>query len=206
MVFDPRLKTKTEKFPHGDILVIDGLERSRIEGSGDALSVGGDVESVLAALEIDPEALGAEVRAVADTEGGERVPIKDSKGEVRHEVSREEAEHYERIGLRPQEVDGRDVLVRDDIDWEQRDRDGRTNRERADQGLAPLDPEGRPYELHHVGQDADGMLAELTRDEHRGPGADRILHDPSKTSTIDRQEFDKIRQEHWKARAGEVSA
>ncbi|MFB8831998.1 HNH/ENDO VII family nuclease [Azotobacter sp. CWF10] len=123
---------------------------------------------------------------------------------MQHHLSPQEAEHYENIELRAQEVNGRECLVRDDIDWDQRDAYGQTNRERAEQGLAPLAPDGRPYELHHVQQRPDGMLAELTRDEHRSAGVDRILHDPTKTSEINRAEFDQIRADHWCARAAEV--
>lgn len=166
--------------------------------------VGGDFRSILSALKLDPAALGIEVRGGGVAEAMEHVPLKDSKGEIRHYLVPQEAEHYERIGLTPREVNGRECLTRDDVAWEQRDVYGQTNLERAEQGLAPLDPQGRPYELHHVEQRSDGMLAELTRDEHRGVGVDRILHNPNKTSEIDRAEFDHVRADHWRARAAEV--
>lgn len=184
-------------------------EVGRVNPGGDTgrLAVGGDMKSVLSAMEVDPEALGAEVRRAGQAaEAIEHIPLQDSKGEVRHHLSPQEAAHYENMGLRAHEVGGRECLVRDDIDWEQRDAYGQTNKERAEQGLAPLDPEGRPYELHHVQQRSDGMLAELTRDEHRGAGVDRILHDPTKTSEIDRAEFDQIRADHWRAKAAEVQS
>ena len=70
-------------------------------------------------------------------------------------------------------------------------------------GHAPLDPEGRPYELHHIGQTQDSPFAELTMPEHRGPGNYGVLHDPSiRESRIDRATFDNIdRPAHWMARA-----
>lgn len=188
---------------------VTASEIGRQGGSAETgkLWVGGDIKSVISALDVDPEALGAEVRACSPVaEAVEHVPLEDSKGEVRHHLSPQEDKHYENIGLRADEVNGRECLVRDDIDWEQRDAYGQTNRERAEQGLAPLAPEGRPYELHHVQQRSDGMLAELTRDEHRGAGMDRILHDPTKTSEIDRAEFNQIRADHWRARGAEVQA
>lgn len=188
-------------------LGVQEIGRTNPAGDTGKLAVGGDVKSVLSAMEVDPEALGAEVRRAGQAaEAIEHVPLEDSKGEVRHHLSPQEAAHYENVGIRVQEVNGRECLVRDDIDWEQRDAYGQTNKERAEQGLAPLDPEGRPYELHHVQQRSDGMLAELTRDEHRGAGVDRILHDPTKTSEIDRAEFDHIRADHWRARAAEVQS
>lgn len=186
---------------------VQEVGRTNPAGDTGKLAVGGDVKSVLSAMEVDPEALGAEVRRAGQAaEAIEHVPLEDSKGEVRHHLSPQEAAHYENVGVRVQEVNGRECLVRDGIDWEQRDAYGQTNKERAEQGLAPLDPEGRPYELHHVQQRSDGMLAELTRDEHRGAGVDRILHDPTKTSEIDRAEFDQIRADHWRARAAEVQS
>lgn len=183
------------------------LGRADAVGDAERLAIGGDVRSVLCAMEVEPEALGAEVRRASPVaEVIEHVPLKDSEGVIRHLLSPQEAAHYENIGLRAQGVNGRECLVRDDIDWQQRDAYGQTNKERSEQGLAPLDPEGRPYELHHVQQRSDGMLAELTRDEHRGAGVDRILHDPTKTSEIDRAEFDQIRADHWRARAAEVQS
>jgi hypothetical protein len=182
-----------------------GVHRVTFGGDVGKLAIGGDVRSVLSALGVTPEVLGSEVRATAlNAATVERVPLADSSGDVRHHVAAEEAAHYDKIGLRAKEVNGRECLVRDDINWEQQDAYGQTNKERAAQGLAPLDSAGRPYELHHVEQKSDGMLAELTRDEHRGAGIDRILHDPTKTSEIDRAEFDKIRADHWRARAAEV--
>ncbi len=53
-----------------------------------------------------------------------------------------------------------------DIDWNYVGPDGRTNVERVLADLAPLDPEGIPYELHHIGQKADSQLAILTQKQH----------------------------------------
>jgi hypothetical protein len=184
-----------------------GLSKTGIEAG--EFDIGGNYRSILSALNIAPEALGREVRGVGGVAAGtvERVPLVDSKGEVRHHISPEEAEHYEKIGLTPKEVNGRECLVRNDIDWEQRDAFGRTNLERAKQGLAPLDSEGRPYDLHHIQQDPNGMLAELTIEEHRGQGNFSILHDSSKPSEVDHgPEWDQVRADHWRARAAEVEA
>jgi len=82
---------------------------------------------------------------------------------------------------------------------------GRSNQERLEQGLAPLTPEGRPYELHHIGQHQESPLAELTMQEHRGKGNDTILHIKTKESEINREEFGVERAEHWQNRAGEVN-
>ncbi len=115
----------------------------------------------------------------------------------------EEFELYQKAGLVEVEIAGKKCLVREDIDWEQKDVMGRTNRERAEQGLSPINQEGKVVELHHVGQHSDSPLAELTPEEHRGKGNDTILHDKTKESEIDRQAFSEERAEHWRDRAKE---
>ena len=120
--------------------------------------------------------------------------------------SEEEKEIYENADLMPKEVNGRDALTKNDIDLKQEDDFGRTNLERMELGLAPLDKDGNPIELHHVGQKMDSPLAELTRDEHRGKGNDTVLHNKQKESEINREDFAKERAEHWKARAEQIKS
>lgn len=115
--------------------------------------------------------------------------------------SEEEATIYEEAGVEPTTINDNDVLVKTDIDIEQKDVFGRTNLQRMEQGLAPLDANGKPIELHHIGQKSDAPLVELTAKEHRQGGNSRILHDSTKESEIDREEFGKQRSDHWKARA-----
>lgn len=120
--------------------------------------------------------------------------------------SEAEAAIYENAPLEPGQVNGKDVLLRTDIDYDKVDIFGRSNLERMQLGLAPLDSEGKPIELHHIGQKQDSPLAELSRDEHRGKGNDNVLHNKLKESEIDREDFDKERQDHWKARADQINA
>ena len=70
--------------------------------------------------------------------------------------------------------------------------------------LPPKDSDGKPYQLHHIGQNADSPLAELTQSEHIGGGNNKILHDVTKESEIDRGDFKTERAEHWKARAEDI--
>lgn len=115
--------------------------------------------------------------------------------------SMEEAEIYIKAGLVEADINGKKCLIRSDIDMDQKDEDGITNRERMERGLPPITKNGDKVELHHIGQKPDSPLAELTTDEHRGVGNDTILHDKQKESEIDRNEFAKERREHWKNRA-----
>lgn len=119
--------------------------------------------------------------------------------------SKEEALIYCEANLTCIEVNDNDALVRNDIDYEQKDVFGDTNLERMEKGKAPLDTNGKPIELHHIGQKPDSPLAELTRSEHTGNGNDTVLHDKQKESEIDRLEFAKERGAHWKARAEDIN-
>ena len=61
---------------------------------------------------------------------------------------------------------------------------------------APLDPAtGKAYQLHHIGQKADGTLAVLTEAQHQGNSA--ILNIAEKASEIDRPGFGNTRKEFW---------
>ena len=59
---------------------------------------------------------------------------------------------------------------------------------------------GRPYELHHIGQNPESPLAELTYDQHHCNGNFTKLHTFDESS-IDRQQFNKERKEYWETRS-----
>lgn len=115
--------------------------------------------------------------------------------------SLEEAEIYKKADLKEEEINGKKCLIRQDIDMEQKDEFGRTNKERMANGNPPLTEAGETVELHHIGQKQDSPLAELTTQEHRGKGNDTVLHDKQKESEIDRAEFAKERKHHWESRS-----
>ncbi|MCA7371204.1 HNH/ENDO VII family nuclease [Escherichia coli] len=118
--------------------------------------------------------------------------------------SEEEAAIYRDAGLECQTVNGNDALINTEIDLDQTDALGDTNLERMEKGKSPLDANGKPIELHHVGQKGDSPLAELTHAQHMEGGHNTILHDTTKESEIDRGAFAKEREAHWKARAEEI--
>ncbi|MDG2784479.1 HNH/ENDO VII family nuclease [Vibrio parahaemolyticus] len=111
---------------------------------------------------------------------------------------------YKNAGLELKEINGREVLQRTDIDYDAVDAFGQTNLERMAEGKAPL-VDGRPIELHHIGQEMESPLAELTSTEHRGQGNDTILHDKSKDSEINRTQFNAEKEAHWKTRAAQIN-
>lgn len=114
--------------------------------------------------------------------------------------SMEEYRVYKEADLTECTVGEKVALVRDDINWEQKDEFGRTNHERVKANLSPINKDGEVIELHHVGQEADSPFAELTRDEHRGSGNDTILHDKNIETHIDREEYKKEKFHYWKMR------
>jgi hypothetical protein len=120
--------------------------------------------------------------------------------------SEAEAHIYEEANLEPATINGKDALIRTDIDYDQKDDFGITNLDRMKLGRPPLDANGKPIELHHIGQKQDSPLAELTCTEHRSNGNDNVLHNKQKESEINREDFNKERQNHWKARAEQIES
>lgn len=148
----------------------------------------------------------AELPEVSD-ETRTRLEEKGWTSEILDSINSEaEATIYENSALEPGRINGKDVLLRTDIDYDMKDIFGRTNLERMNLGLAPLDNDQKPVELHHIGQKQDSPLAELSRDEHRGKGNDNVLHNKLKESEINREDFNMERQDHWKARADQIGA
>lgn len=112
--------------------------------------------------------------------------------------SRGEFEIYQKAGLIPKKVNGQWALVRK-IDWNLVDADGLTNVMRVENGLAPIDATGTPYELHHIGQKSDAPLAILELGEHRGKGNSGILHYAEEGKNVAESVWKKQKQEFWKA-------
>ncbi|WP_240328675.1 HNH/ENDO VII family nuclease [Helicobacter suis] len=76
---------------------------------------------------------------------------------------------------------------------------GHTNIERMQRGNAPIAKDRKVLELHHLRQEEDGIIIELTSSEHRGHYKD--LHDDKKPSEIDRKAWNQWRREYYKERA-----
>ena len=118
---------------------------------------------------------------------------------IRQFKSLDEYNVYKDAGLKTQMINGKLALIRD-IDLEAMSNlpDGTevTNLQRMLKGYAPIDPAtGKAYQLHHIGQNADGTLAVLTEAEHQGNSA--ILNTIGKESEIYRPGFDKVRKKFW---------
>jgi hypothetical protein len=118
-----------------------------------------------------------------------------------HIRTKEEQDVYIDEGLRQENINDREVLTNPNIDWDQKDAMGRTNKKRAEHGLAPLDANGESINLHHIGQKSDSPLAELPNNVHKEN--DGILHDKTKPTEVhgENSNWDKERSEHWQERA-----
>lgn len=107
----------------------------------------------------------------------------------------EEYNVFKNANLKTMTLNGKSLLVRNDIDLNLLDEYGRTNLERMKLGLSALDENGTPYQLHHVGQNAEGTLAILSAEEHK----DAALHGFKTVSEIDRKAFKLVRKQVWQS-------
>lgn len=106
---------------------------------------------------------------------------------------------YKNAQLSPMMVNGRTALIQNiDLNYISQLPDGSevTNLVRMQRGYAPIEPAtGKAYQLHHIGQRADGTLAVLTERQHQGNAA--ILNIFGKESEIIRPEFAATRKAFW---------
>jgi len=115
-----------------------------------------------------------------------------------------ELEVYQNEKLEEAKVNDRIVLQDNHIDLNRKDTKDRTNLERMQKGLAPLDEDRRPYNLHHIGQKSDSPLAELKDGVHKEN--DAILHDKTIPTEVHGGDinWDRERANHWKKRAKKI--
>jgi len=131
----------------------------------------------------------------------------DYSDEVNEKISSvEELEVYQKANLKEENIDGRTCLVRDNIDMEYVDpKSGMTNQELMEKGRAPYDAKtGERIELHHIGQDYDSPLAELTEDTEHGDYYSALHKKEGESWRNDSQKnnhYNNVeRPSHWKSR------
>jgi len=104
----------------------------------------------------------------------------------------------------PVNVNGNKVYQRNDLfDPNAVDSRGRSNIQRMEKGLAPLDANGQSVNLHHMLQKQDGPIAEVTQSFHKDNHSVIHINDNSIPSGIDRNEFNKWRSDYWKQRSND---
>lgn len=156
---------------------------------------------------------GTEIKAEGLNED-ERAKIKEetgwSDGIIENIKNNEQYEILKNADLTEAEINGKDCLLKENIDLDYKDADGISNRDRIKRGLPPLDSKtGKPIELHHLGQKANSPLVELTVEEHRtGEYADgkknqSLWHDNTVETEVhgEGNNWNQERKEYWRARA-----
>ncbi len=146
----------------------------------------------------------------AETERTEITENSEYSDEVNDMISsKEELEVYQKAGLKEENIDGRTCLVRDDIDMDYVDpKSGMTNQELMEKGRSPYDSKtGERIELHHIGQEYDSPLAELTADSEHGQYYSALHTKESESWRNDEQKCNRYnnvdRPQHWISRAKE---
>lgn len=159
--------------------------------------------SISETLETKSEGLTDEEKAKIKEEIGWSDKIIDNIANMK------QYEVLKNAGLKEVEINGRECLIKENIDLDYADEDGSTNRERMARGLAPLNSRtGNPLELHHLGQKPDSPLVELTKEEHRtgeyedGKKNQSLWHDNAKETEVhgEGNHWDQEKKSHWKER------
>ena len=154
-----------------------------------------EAQTVAALKGADVTANGLTLQEAAKIQKDSKYPL----DVIKQFKSMEEYQVYKDAGLTAQMVDGKLALMQNiDLNFKSTLPDGTevTNLQRMLKGYAPLDSAtGKAYQLHHIGQKADGTLAVLTEAQHQGNSA--ILNTLGKESEINRAAFDKIRKTFW---------
>ncbi|MCP3822005.1 polymorphic toxin-type HINT domain-containing protein [Streptomyces sp. A3M-1-3] len=122
-------------------------------------------------------------------------------GETPVLVHNSNCQFWSRTDYNGQRIYQRDDLVNPDY-FSPADKYGRSNLKRMQQGLAPMGPDGKPLNLHHMLQTQDGPIAEVTHSMHFGNY--NQLHWKAGTkipSGIDRDAFNAWKSQYWKDRA-----
>ena len=111
--------------------------------------------------------------------------------------SMEEYDVYKRAGIVPVKIDGNWQFLQN-VDWDFVDEDGFTNLQRVmERKLAPIGPDGKSFELHHIGQRADSPLAILTYTQHHTPGDYAVIHYAEEGKNITQAAWQTQKQEFW---------
>ena len=155
-----------------------------------------EAQTVSALKGADVTANGLKLKEAASIQKESKYPL----DVIKQFKSMEEYQVYKEAGLSAQMIDGKIALMQNiDLEFKSMLPDGTevTNLQRMLKGYAPLDPvTGKAYQLHHIGQKADGTLAVLTEAQHQGNSS--ILNTAGKKSEIDRAAFEPIKKAFWK--------
>jgi hypothetical protein len=83
------------------------------------------------------------------------------------------------------------------------DKQGRTNIQRMEDGLAPIGYDGKSINVHHIDQTNTGPVMEMPATEHQQNYSDLHSNTGQAPSQIDRNAFNQWREAYWKWRAND---
>lgn len=173
----------------------EALEAAAITGSEQFMwgafsgSIGGGISQTIALKGATMSGLTMNEAAIIQKESGYPVEL------IKQFRNYEEYLVYKDAGLTKQMVAGKMALIQH-IDLSLVDENGYTNLQRMKKGLAAIDADGNPFELHHIGQKSKATLAMLTKKQHDSKG----LHFQQMTK-INRIQFNKEKKEFWRSMA-----
>jgi hypothetical protein len=102
---------------------------------------------------------------------------------------------------------GMKVYQRDDlIDPARMTRKGKSNLDLMKKGRAPIGPDGKEIELHHLNQMNEGPVVEVTKTFHQQHYDTIHINDNKTPSGISRSDFRAWKVAYWQARAAELEA
>ena len=78
---------------------------------------------------------------------------------------------------------------------------GRTNLQRMQKGLAPIGPDGKSLNLHHMTQTNSSGIAEMTQTFHKTNHSTIHINPNTIPSGINRSQFNSWRRSYWINRA-----
>lgn len=84
------------------------------------------------------------------------------------------------------------------------DKQGRTNIQRMEQGLAPIGIDGKSVNIHHIDQTNNGPVMEITATKHQKDYKKLHTNIGQSSSQINRSEFDNWRRGYWKWRSNNL--
>lgn len=104
-------------------------------------------------------------------------------------------------GKKTVEVNGKRVTMDNNtFDPNLVDKQGRTNIQRMDQGLAPIGTDGKSVNIHHIDQTNNGPVMEITATKHQQNYSKLHANTGQTPSQINRKAFNNWRNEYWKWR------
>lgn len=105
-------------------------------------------------------------------------------------------------GSKTVDVNGKSVIMDSSIfDPNFVDKQGRTNVQRMEQGLAPIGTDGKSVNIHHIDQTNNGTVMEITATEHQQNYSKLHTNIGQSPSQINRTEFNRWRREYWEWRS-----